>query len=131
MIARAILWLALAGAARGQGMPDLVLNTPALQANAHEELKSIGLLAQKGTVYLHRSKGCGRCSGTGFRGRVALYEVLPVSAEIRRLIDAPTDEIFTAAVRAGMTTLRQDGIRLCLEGVSALAEIRRVTGDGG
>ena len=42
MIARALLWLALAGAARGQGMPDLVLNTPALQANAHEELKSIG-----------------------------------------------------------------------------------------
>jgi type IV pilus assembly protein PilB len=95
-----------------------------------EELDSIGLLAQKGTVYLHRSRGCGRCSGTGFRGRVALYEVLPVSAEIRRLIDAPTDEIFAAAVRAGMTTLRQDGIRLCLEGVSALAEIRRVTGDG-
>jgi hypothetical protein len=42
VIARAILWLALAGAARAQGMPDLVVNTPALQANAHEELKSIG-----------------------------------------------------------------------------------------
>ncbi len=96
-----------------------------------DELEAIGLLEQKGQVYLHRSKGCARCSGTGFRGRVALYEVLPVTAEIRQLIDAPTDEIFAAALRAGMLTLRQDGIRLCLEGVSSLAEIRRVTGDGG
>ena len=95
-----------------------------------EELEAIGLLDRKGEIYLHRSKGCGRCGGTGFRGRVALYEVLPVSAEIRKLIDAPTDEIFAAAVQAGMTTLRQDGIRLCLEGVSSLIEIRRVTGDG-
>ncbi len=95
-----------------------------------EELQSIGLLEQKGRVFLHRSKGCGRCGGTGFRGRVALYEVLPVTAEIRQLIDAPTDQIFAAALRGGMTTLRQDGIRLCLEGVSSLAEIRRVTGDG-
>ena len=95
-----------------------------------EELEAIGLVEQKGQVYLHRSKGCARCSGTGFRGRVALYEVLPVTAEIRQLIDAPTDEIFAAALRAGMLTLRQDGMRLCLEGVSSLSEIRRVTGDG-
>jgi type II secretory ATPase GspE/PulE/Tfp pilus assembly ATPase PilB-like protein len=95
-----------------------------------EELETIGLLEQKGQIYLHHSKGCMRCGGTGFRGRVALYEVLPVTAEIRGLIDAPTDEIFAAALRAGMLTLRQDGIRLCLEGVSSLTEIRRVTGDG-
>jgi len=95
-----------------------------------EELEAIGLMEQKGQVFLHRSKGCARCSGTGFRGRVALYEVLPVTAEIRRMIEAPTDEIFAAALRAGMTTLSQDGIRLCLEGVSSLSEIRRVTGDG-
>ena len=94
-----------------------------------EELQSLGLLEQKGNVYLHRAKGCGRCGGTGFRGRVALYEVLPVTAELRKLVGAPTDEIFAAAVRGGMTTLRQDGVRLCLEGVSSLDEIRRVTGD--
>jgi type IV pilus assembly protein PilB len=93
------------------------------------ELQSLGLLEQKGQVYLHRAKGCGRCGGTGFRGRVALYEVLPVTAELRKLVDAPTDEIAAAAVAAGMTTLRQDGLRLCLEGVSSLDEIRRVTGD--
>ena len=94
-----------------------------------EELAQMGLLEQKGKIYLHRSKGCGRCSETGFRGRVALYEVMPIAGEIRRLIEASTDEIFDAAVRNGMTTLRQDGLRLCLEGVSSLEEIRRVTGE--
>ena len=94
-----------------------------------EELDAMGLLERKGEVYLHRSNGCGRCGDTGYRGRVALYEVMPVSNEIRRLVGASTDEIFQAAVGDGMTTLRQDGLRLCLEGVSSLNEIRRVTGD--
>jgi type IV pilus assembly protein PilB len=93
-----------------------------------EELESIGLLEQKGQVYLHRPKGCGRCGGSGYSGRVALYEVLPVTGEIRNLVGASTDEIFEAAVRGGMTTLRQDGVRLCVEGISSLEEIRRVTG---
>jgi type II secretory ATPase GspE/PulE/Tfp pilus assembly ATPase PilB-like protein len=94
-----------------------------------EELESMGMIEQKGKVYLHRSQGCGRCGGSGFRGRVALYEVMPVTGEIRRLVDRPTDEIFEAAVQSGMTPLRQDGLRLCLEGVSSLEEIRRVTGE--
>jgi type II secretory ATPase GspE/PulE/Tfp pilus assembly ATPase PilB-like protein len=96
-----------------------------------EELESIGLLEQKGQVYLHRAKGCGRCGGSGYSGRVALYEVLPVTGEIRNLVGASTDEIFEAAVQGGMRTLRQDGVRLCVEGVSSLEEIRRVTGDRG
>ncbi len=94
-----------------------------------EELEQMGLIAQKGKVFLHRPKGCGRCGNTGFLGRVALYEVMPVTAEIRALVDASTDEIHAAAVSAGMTTLHQDGVRLCLEGVSSLEEIRRVTGE--
>jgi type IV pilus assembly protein PilB len=94
-----------------------------------KELELTGLTAQKGKVYLHRAKGCGRCGNTGYQGRVALYEVMPVTAEIRRLTEASTDEIHQAAIRGGMTTLHQDGVRLCLEGVSSLEEIRRVTGD--
>jgi type IV pilus assembly protein PilB len=96
-----------------------------------DELAQLGMAEQKGKVYLHRSSGCGRCSDSGFKGRVALYEVLPIDGAIRRLIDASTDEIFEAAVKGGMTTLRQDGLRLCLEGVSSLEEIHRVTGDRG
>jgi type IV pilus assembly protein PilB len=94
-----------------------------------EELEEIGLMKQKGQVYLHRPKGCGRCSNTGYRGRVALYEVMPVEGELRALIQGSTTEIFDAAVRLGMTTLRQDGLRLCFEGVTSLEEIRRVSGD--
>jgi len=80
-------------------------------------------------VTLHRAIGCTECSGTGYAGRVALYEVMPVVGRIRRLIEASTEEIFAAAVDAGMATLREDGLRLCRNGISSLDEVRRVTGD--
>jgi type IV pilus assembly protein PilB len=94
-----------------------------------EEKAELGLETMPEEITLHRSVGCVRCAGTGYRGRVALYEVMPVHGEIRRLIEASTEEIFAAAVRQGMTTLRQDGVRLCIDGISSLDEIRRVTGD--
>jgi type IV pilus assembly protein PilB len=94
-----------------------------------EELGQLGLLDRKGEIFLLRPKGCGRCGNSGYRSRVALYEVLPVTREIRGLLETSTDEIHHAAVQAGMTTLHQDGVRLCLEGVSSLEEIRRVTGE--
>ena len=61
-------------------------------------------------------------------GRVALREVMPVHGEVRALIESSAEEIFAAAVRQGMTTLRDDGMRLALTGVSSVDEIRRVTG---
>jgi type II secretory ATPase GspE/PulE/Tfp pilus assembly ATPase PilB-like protein len=93
-----------------------------------DELAQFGLEAGL-DAQLYRAHGCGHCSGTGYRGRVALYEVMPVHGSIRRLLSRSTDEIFAAAVEAGMTTLRQDGLRLVFAGVSSLDEIRRVTGD--
>jgi type IV pilus assembly protein PilB len=84
-------------------------------------------LCEGGTLY--RAVGCEHCGGTGFRGRVALYEVMPIHGRIRKLVEASTEEIFAAAVEEGMTTLRNDGIRLCLAGTSSIDEIRRVTGD--
>ena len=74
-----------------------------------------GSAREKGKVYLHRSNGCGRCGDTGFRGRVALYEVMPVG-EIRRLMESRPMRSSKPPCR-GMITLRQDGLRLCLEGV--------------
>ncbi len=96
-------------------------------APTEADLADIAGFALEGPLY--RAAGCSHCAGTGFAGRVALYEVLPVIGPIRRLIEASTEEIFAAAVEMGMRTLRQDGIRLCLAGVSSLDEIRRVTGD--
>jgi len=79
--------------------------------------------------HLYRPRGCDVCLQTGFEGRVALYEAMSVEGKIRRLIDAPTEEIFAAAVEQGMTTLRESGIRLALAGITSLGEIHRVTGD--
>ncbi|MHB1243742.1 MAG: ATPase, T2SS/T4P/T4SS family, partial [Gaiellaceae bacterium] len=73
--------------------------------------------------------GCEACSLTGYTGRVGLFEVMPIRGEIRALVERSTAEIFAAAVAAGMTTMRQDGIRLALAGVTSLAEVRRVTGE--
>ena len=95
-----------------------------------EELE---LLAQAvgttGPVVLHRAPGCARCSNTGYKGRVAMYEVMPIQGRLRSLIEASTEEIFAAAIQQGMKTMKQDGIRLCLEGIASLEEINRVTGD--
>jgi type IV pilus assembly protein PilB len=78
---------------------------------------------------VYRPTGCEVCLQTGFEGRVALYEAMSVEGNIRRLIDAPTEEIFAAAVEQGMITLRESGIRLALAGVTSLSEVQRVTGD--
>jgi general secretion pathway protein E len=76
-----------------------------------------------------RAVGCKACGGTGYRGRVAFFELLPIRGEVRSLVEYSAERIFAAAVAQGMRTLREDGMRLCLEGVSTLDEVRRVTGD--
>ena len=79
-------------------------------------------------VLLYAAVGCAKCQGTGYAGRVALREVMAVHGEVRALVESSAEEIFAAAVRQGMTTLRDDGMRLALTGVSSVDEIRRVTG---
>jgi type IV pilus assembly protein PilB len=78
---------------------------------------------------LYRARGCVQCGGTGYRGRVALYELMPIEGRVRAAIEGTTDEIFDAAVAQGMTTLRQEGIGLALRGLTSLEEVRRVAGD--
>lgn len=91
------------------------------------ELETLG--AAIGTE-IYRPVGCIQCAGTGFAGRVALYEVMPVQGKLRKLIaSGSTEEIFAEAVEQGMTTLGQDGARLVLAGTSSFDEVRRVTGD--
>jgi type IV pilus assembly protein PilB len=95
-----------------------------------DELAAVGLPSfEYGRTHLYRPAGCESCSFTGYSGRVGLFEVMPIRGELRGLIESSTEEIFAAAVQAGMTTMRQDGIRLALAGVTSLAEVRRVTGE--
>jgi general secretion pathway protein E len=94
-----------------------------------EQVTSMNLISAGSTPTLHRAKGCLQCGGSGYGGRVALYELMPVHGLGRVLLDGSTDEIFEAAVAAGMRTLREDGVRLSLAGVTTLEEVRRITGD--
>ena len=73
--------------------------------------------------------GCKTCNGTGFKGRVALYEVMIVNDEIKEYVlqGYSTAELKHEAVRLGMKSLRQAGISKILEGVTTIEEISRVT----
>jgi general secretion pathway protein E len=96
---------------------------------SQEQQMSMNLISTGTTPTLYRATGCLQCANTGYSGRVALYELMPVHGLGRVLIDGSTDEIFDAAVAAGMRTLREDGIRQSLAGVTTLEEVRRITGD--
>ncbi len=94
------------------------------------ELKAAGLPWQQGEAppTIYRSKGCTACANTGYRGRVAVHEVMTVSEEIERLIveRAATDEIAKFARGQGMRTLREDGLAKVLLGQTTIEEIARV-----
>ncbi|HEX3807324.1 MAG TPA: ATPase, T2SS/T4P/T4SS family [Gaiellaceae bacterium] len=94
-----------------------------------EQVIAMNLVSAGSTPTLYRAVGCLQCGQTGYSGRVALYELMPVHGLGRVLLHGSTDEIFEAAVGAGMRTLREDGVRLSLAGVTTLEEVRRVTGD--
>jgi type IV pilus assembly protein PilB len=74
--------------------------------------------------------GCARCGGTGYKGRVGLYEVMWVSETIRSLAVArePAETIAHAAVHEGMMRLREDGLEKVRRGLTSIAEIARVAG---
>ena len=77
---------------------------------------------------LYRAKGCEECSGVGYRGRLAIHELLENTQEIKMLIKQKenTETIANAAIKSGMTTLKQDGISKVLSGITDLSEVRRV-----
>ena len=75
-----------------------------------------------------RAIGCTACSNTGYRGRKALAELMPMSEEIERLIieGGSVEDIHRMAVSQGMVTLRQSGLRKAMEGETTLEEVLRV-----
>jgi len=77
---------------------------------------------------LFRPVGCSACANTGYRGRMGLYEVMPVSEEIERLTveRASSDQIRAVAIEQGMLTLRGDGLEKAIRGSTSLQEIARV-----
>ncbi len=85
-------------------------------------------IAQDNTFRLSRGKGCENCNRTGFKGRVALHELLLGTDKLKRLIQtkAKTEEMVHAAIEDGMTTLMQDGIQKCLQGHTTFKEVKAV-----
>jgi len=81
-----------------------------------------------GTNQLHRCPGCDDCDHTGYHGRKAIYEILCVSYEIRKMIiNADNDDkIKRQAIAEGMKTLRRDGIEQVLNGTTTLEELQRL-----
>ncbi len=79
-------------------------------------------------LFLYRAKGCEKCNNSGYRGRVALFELLIGTDEIKRLIrkKAPVEEIKKQAIKDGMRTLMQDGIRKVFMGLTDLRQVRSV-----
>jgi len=78
---------------------------------------------------IHEPSGCERCSGSGYRGRLGVFEVLELTNELRELIGEKTDglKIDEIAIRGGMTTMLDDGIAKCRAGLTSPAEILRLT----
>lgn len=79
---------------------------------------------------LYRAKGCGQCDMTGYKGRMGVYEILPISKEIRKLISqgAHDIEIEDAAIATGMKTLSQSCLNHILNGETTISEYVRVLG---
>ncbi len=82
-------------------------------------------------ITLYHGKGCNFCNKTGYKGRTGLYEILRPDRKIRNLImnRRPMDELEDAALASGFTSMRKQGIRKVLKGITSLEEVLRVTRD--
>jgi general secretion pathway protein E len=92
------------------------------------DLLAIGI-TDAGGVELSRGKGCDDCRGTGYRGRLGIYELFVITEEARGLIlsKRPTGEIRRHAIEHSMVTLRDDGWAKARAGITTVEEILRVT----
>ena len=94
------------------------------------ELEAFNITRDKiGNQQFWRGTGCDNCNGSGYRGRVGIFELLTVSSEIQQLINrrCPTQEIKEMAMKQGMETLRMDGFKQVVQGVTTAKEVIQYT----
>ena len=79
-------------------------------------------------IKLYKAAGCARCNGTGYKGRLGIYEIMPVTEALQRLIveRKSADELMRVAMAEGMVSLKMDGLERALQGVTTVEEISRV-----
>ncbi|SPD72339.1 General secretion pathway protein E family protein [uncultured Desulfobacterium sp.] len=77
---------------------------------------------------LYRTRGCDVCSGTGYKGRLGIHELMEGTKEIKKMIKNQdnTEHLFEQAMKEGMDTLKQDGIKKVFQGLTDINEVRRV-----
>jgi len=95
-----------------------------------DALISVGLSAEEvKDIKTYEAKGCEVCAGTGYKGRIALYEVLKITEKIKDLVlrGASVPEIRDAAVSEGMLTLRVSGLEKLRTGITSIDEVLKVT----
>jgi len=100
-----------------------------LKADDFADDPRLATLGFKPGETVHAPCGCERCGGTGYRGRLGVFELLELDNELRDLIGERTDglKIDQIAIKNGMTTMLDDGIAKCRAGLTSPAEILRVT----
>ncbi len=94
------------------------------------ELSARGLdFAKDGPIKLYRGEGCNKCRGTGYLGRIGIYEVLPFTEPIKKITTAETNlqTLREQALKEGMVTLRENAIKKLLGGETTYQEVLRVT----
>jgi len=94
-----------------------------------EEMRYFGLPSDDSAIKLFKGNGCPACMGTGYSGRIAIHELVYITDEIRELILQSTsnDRIARAAYKLGYKSMRFDGLKKALRGLTTLSEILRVT----
>ncbi|MDI6728317.1 MAG: type IV-A pilus assembly ATPase PilB [Thermodesulfovibrionales bacterium] len=80
-------------------------------------------------IKCYMGKGCPECNNTGYKGRIAVHEIMPIKDELKEMIlqGAPAADIKKEAIRLGMSTLRQSGLKKVINGITTVEEILRVT----
>ena len=105
-------------------------NCKRLRAPLDYEADYLGLSAEERKHQLiGEPVGCQRCNGTGFYGRIGVYEIMEINPRLRGMIarKAHTDSLREAAIEEGMTTLKQSARRLVLDGTTAITEMQAIT----
>jgi len=110
-----------------------LIKTPAWKADAQGSFKKLydrwmTEYGKDGKLTLYRSKGCEKCSNTGYRGRAGLHELMIASERVKKLIQerARVADLFVCAVEEGMNTLKMDGMEKVLMGLTDLKQVRTV-----
>ncbi|MBU0677794.1 MAG: type II secretion system ATPase GspE [Verrucomicrobia bacterium] len=94
------------------------------------ELRMLGPAAEQiASIQLHKGRGCTNCNGTGYRGRIGIFEIFVIDDEVRHMIyeQVGAAELRNRARELGMRTLREDGIRKIVAGHTTIEEVLRVT----